>query len=348
MRSESVTVHKGGREERYKIYVEDYVIAYLKFQADTLEMSEIFFYGYDEREQNKIVIYGAGKNKQLAVFDKYVLLEKVACRLTQAGPVFMIREKEELYEVRGYDIFYHENTEMQNYMIECKQQDAAAVDGHAHCGAVDRDAEPADSHLHYTLTLQLGVIFVILVAIVINSTNSYDRMEQLNQSAKEVFFALENQEAETSMMTGAKTADVEEVPEDAAVTADTQQSAESGEETSGVEQSADKVEETSGVGQSADKVEETAVTDQLPENIEETVNADQEADDKQTDTDEAQQEAEALSRNVVRYYEIERGDTLYTISKEIYGDTSKVQQICDLNQIKDPDDIRYGQKIILP
>jgi LysM repeat protein len=335
MRSESVTVHKGGREERYKIYVEDYVIAYLKFQADTLEMSEIFFYGYDEREQNKIVIYGAGKNKQLAVFDKYVLLEKVACRLTQAGPVFMIREKEELYEVRGYDIFYHENTEMQNYMIECKQQDAAAVDGHAHCSAVDRDAESADSHLHYTLTLQLGVIFVILVAIVINSTNSYDRMEQLNQSAKEVFFALENQEAETSMMTSAKTADAEEVPEDAAVTADTQQSAESGEETSGVEQS-------------AEKVEETAAADQLSENIEETVNADEEADDKQTDTDEAQQEAEALSRNVVRYYEIERGDTLYTISKEIYGDTSKVQQICDLNQIKDPDDIRYGQKIILP
>jgi nucleoid-associated protein YgaU len=64
--------------------------------------------------------------------------------------------------------------------------------------------------------------------------------------------------------------------------------------------------------------------------------------------DEAQQSTEALSRSVTRYYEIERGDTLYTICREIYGDTSKVQQICDLNQIEDPDDIRYGQKIILP
>ena len=55
-----------------------------------------------------------------------------------------------------------------------------------------------------------------------------------------------------------------------------------------------------------------------------------------------------MSRSVTRYYEIERGDTLYTISEEIYGDISKVQEICELNNISDPDDIRYGQKIILP
>ena len=57
---------------------------------------------------------------------------------------------------------------------------------------------------------------------------------------------------------------------------------------------------------------------------------------------------QALSRNVTRYYEIEKGDTLYTISREIYGDLSKVQQICELNHIEDPDNISYGQKIILP
>ena len=32
----------------------------------------------------------------------------------------------------------------------------------------------------------------------INSTNSYDKMQQLNQSAEEVFFAMENQEADVS------------------------------------------------------------------------------------------------------------------------------------------------------
>ena len=55
-----------------------------------------------------------------------------------------------------------------------------------------------------------------------------------------------------------------------------------------------------------------------------------------------------LSRNVARYYEVERGDTLYVISQKIYGDTSHVKKICEVNQITNPDNIRYGQKIILP
>ena len=65
-------------------------------------------------------------------------------------------------------------------------------------------------------------------------------------------------------------------------------------------------------------------------------------------TDQAEEEVEALSRNVARYYKVEPGDTLYMISQKIYGDTSHVQRICELNQITDPDHIRDGQKIILP
>ncbi|MDE7259903.1 MAG: LysM peptidoglycan-binding domain-containing protein, partial [Lachnospiraceae bacterium] len=64
--------------------------------------------------------------------------------------------------------------------------------------------------------------------------------------------------------------------------------------------------------------------------------------------DQDEDEVEALSRNVARYYKVEPGDTLYMISQKIYGDTSHVQRICELNQITDPDHIRDGQKIILP
>ena len=51
---------------------------------------------------------------------------------------------------------------------------------------------------------------------------------------------------------------------------------------------------------------------------------------------------------MARYYEVERGDTLYTISRAVYGDTDHVKDICELNEISDPDRIRYGQKIRLP
>ena len=78
--------------------------------------------------------------------------------------------------------------------------------------------------------------------------------------------------------------------------------------------------------------------------------ADQEENQEQDlETEEEPEEGEeALSRSVTRYYEVEQGDTLYTISQKIYGDFSRVEKICEVNQITDPDKIRSGQRIILP
>ena len=172
MKSESVVIHKGGKEERYKIYVEDYVLSYLKRETGTLQLSEIFFYGYSDRIAQEYIIYGAGRDKQIAVFEKYNLLEKVTCRLTQGGPVFMIREKDELYEVKGYDIFYHKNEEMQSYLVDSSQPSHQTEKQPSKNDAfINLPVKPADTpgkHLHNTMSLQLGIIFVILIAIVIN------------------------------------------------------------------------------------------------------------------------------------------------------------------------------------
>jgi len=47
-------------------------------------------------------------------------------------------------------------------------------------------------------------------------------------------------------------------------------------------------------------------------------------------------------------YTIKEGDTLIAISLRQYGSDMKVQEICSLNQIDNPDDIKVGQKILLP
>ncbi len=47
-------------------------------------------------------------------------------------------------------------------------------------------------------------------------------------------------------------------------------------------------------------------------------------------------------------YTIRRGDTLIGISLRNYGSDARVSDICALNQITDPDDIKVGQKILLP
>lgn len=48
------------------------------------------------------------------------------------------------------------------------------------------------------------------------------------------------------------------------------------------------------------------------------------------------------------HYTIQRGDTLIGISLRNYGSNSKVSEICSLNGIADPDDIKIGQEILLP
>lgn len=47
-------------------------------------------------------------------------------------------------------------------------------------------------------------------------------------------------------------------------------------------------------------------------------------------------------------YVVQRGDTLTGICVKRYGSDVRVPEICSLNQIEDPDDIKEGEKIFLP
>lgn len=359
MRPSSTIIHKGGKEEKYEIYIEDYVMSFLKGETGKLELSEFCFYGLREKAKKRYVIYGAGRDQKLPVFDKYTLLEEIGCRLTQAGPVFYVKEEDGIYELNGYEVFYQENKEMQMYLLE-RQNDAesSAEERESHGTGQSTYAITTNSWRgaqvktpHSIISVQLGVILVALIAIVINSTNSYDKMKQLNQSAVEVFFAIENQEAEdrAEAYEPDSSAKVYEPDAGAAVS-------DSGQEEDVLKlvtlENDDQPEERQNeeVPQEKEGAEETEEKETAAGGTgEESISGETTQQNEVRDEDAQEQEGvEALSRNVARYYEIERGDTLYTISQKIYGDTIHVQRICELNQIADPDHIRYGQKIILP
>lgn len=396
-------VHKGGKEENYEVYIEDYVISFLKEEKAASGLAECFFFGFKEKGGKKYMIYGAGWERDPDAFRRYSLLEEVGCRLTQTGPVFLIKEDQNIYEVKGYEVFYQENREMQNYLIERKKKTAARSaelhkeESRSRARSEDYDrgwaghgkilkTEPQTLIPQGAISVQLGIILAALVAIVINSTNSYEKMEQMNQSASEVFFAMENQEA--SVETGAaegrdeiiveRSAIPEETAGDTGVAEQMEDAADHGTEQETIlklvtlenEGQAEKQSDESLADGAAEpdnsEVENTEETEDERSDVEtesETENKkneiqDAERDEKQSDTETAddveadesgkEDEIEALSRNVSRYYKVERGDTLYMISQKIYGDTSHVKKICELNQITDPDNIRYGQKIILP
>lgn len=367
MEQSSIIIHKGGREEKYQLYVEDYVLSFLKEETGRLELSEFLFYGFKEKDGKRYMIYGVGRNEKPAHFDKYDLLEEIGCRLTQAGPVFLLREKEgSIYEIKGYEVFYQDNREMQNYLIEQKKEDNEYVQSRkerqdylqSDRGTAANKTEkykPAFRKTpHNTITVQLGIILVALVAIVINSTNSYDKMQELNQSAEEVLFAIENQEAEDVKLPSDERSEIA-VERDTTQEEDVLELATLENEEQAAEQDAEKAAELPGEDgekQGGENTEGQTVTQSgdIGEQAESQSNG--EDTDAETeaagDSETQEEELEALSRNVTRYYKVERGDTLYTISQKIYGDTAYVQKICELNHITDPDHIRYGQKIILP
>lgn len=375
-----------GREERkkYHVYVEEYVLSYLRRESDSLELSEIYFYGSRQEGGRKLYVYGAGRSKGIAAFAEYEPLSELVCRLTQAGPVFLVREPDGECRPSGFQIFYDNNEAMQNYLLEWTGSTGKARTAEKD-GGQDKLPVPAvfpeeekKRTPHGAMSVQLCLILVVLVAIVITSTDSYDKMEELNRSAKEVFFAIENQEAEETTQeagereivverdtrvheqaeqdSGAAEKPAEDADSDGTVD-ERARGTDSDVSDSGTEDSTEKSQQEEGVLKPAqepsDETEGQAPAEEKEENSQkEIVSSDEEKEDKEDNTEAAEQSEEdneeALSRSITRYYEVEQGDTLYTISQKIYGDISRVDKICEVNDISDPDKIRSGQRIILP
>lgn len=356
MATTDIVIHKGEKEEKYQLYVEDYVMSYLKNYKE--EEGTVFFYGKREQGGKKYYIYGAGEQRQITYFNQYVLLDEIRCRVAMDMPVFSVREASGIYELAGYYIFYQSNEAMQNYMVEHRKEVQYRSGAkpkkqkieEQKTEAQERRAQkiieaqqnrnyahkPAEKKKGGLMTLQLSAIFVVLIAIVINSTNSYTKLEELNQAAVEVFFAMENEEAVDNgdvTLNSQTENDVSmdmDIPTEGTILRLEDLDAKFEEENQAVKQEGTEPEEE---GQDTEKEAEKEVAS---------------VTDSATAIEETTPSQQAYGRNFVEYYQIEKGDTLYKISIKLYGDTSKVDEICELNQITDPDNIKYGQKILLP
>lgn len=72
----------------------------------------------------------------------------------------------------------------------------------------------------------------------------------------------------------------------------------------------------------------------------------QETQSSQSEQEEQQTSAKAAEDQ--KYYVVQEGDTLTGICKELYGSTDSVSELVKLNDMEDSDDIRVGQKLLLP
>jgi nucleoid-associated protein YgaU len=94
----------------------------------------------------------------------------------------------------------------------------------------------------------------------------------------------------------------------------------------------------------AEKVEETATKEETGEERKEEDNGKEENPDSQ---EEDQDETKTTAATHVSYI-IQEGDTLTSISRQQYGDTTYIDEICRLNQISKDTVIYPGEIILLP
>ncbi len=407
METSNIVIHKGEKDEKYQLYVEDYVMSYLKKQGSDQRNRKIFFFGKRELREKKYYIYGAGLQRQIAHFADYEKLHEITCRYVMDMPVFSVQEKNRTYELTGYYIFYHSNEAMQNYLIalrteqekeETAQRTEFQNTGYGEIG--DRQIERA-VHTEQRIfamkkqrqqekernnagtstslrtrpgvkggliAIQLTAIFIVLAAIAINTTNSYDKLEDLNQAAVEVFFAMENENAVLPEEAAEEVVPVEgntlylaELEEQAA-----EQQAQGAfpavkEQEAAQDEAAmpdEEIQKNTETMQSKEPQSTERMQSKEPQSTERIQSEEAGKLEEAIQSEEAEKQEEAIqseengkreeNRSDVQYYQIQRGDTLYTISQKLYGNTDNVNKICEMNQIENPDNIKYGQKILLP
>lgn len=355
------TVHK--KENGYFIYVEGYVLSYLQEKA---QEGAVCFFGRHAGQRYEI--YGAGDREEIAAFREYARLQELSCSMCDGKPVFTLKQGGRSYEIAEYGVFYQENEAMQQYLLECQRETGEKKTEKRVEQPPQASREKTGQHQGW-FSVQLAALFLFLVAIVITSTDNYDKLLQLGKSARDVLFMVENQSTQQTAdtresgdpvtitveaeddgegtvnageviveQTASDAAAAEGMDEQALSEKDSQQETESGQPKTASESETESSQpETASAPETGTATSETTFASETAEPVEE-----------QGEMNDGEGNVEALSRNLTRYYEVEKGDTLYTICREIYGDTAKVREICDLNQIADPDDIRYGQKIVLP
>ena len=260
-----------------------------------------------------------------------------------------------LRKQRGYYVYYEKNQKMQDYLvaknngksveketvisdqaiqsfrkiIENKKQ-KKETENKEPIPAKPIAVKPEKAKINTLHFLYTASTFMVLTILVIGVTmiNNYDKMKEMEETMAKMTEDLEvsanvwkeketETEAETKqILIDARTGETELLEGILKESESSSESAES-EETSVTESSS-----------------ETAQTDSMQT----------QASNVQTKVEEQSIPVHATQAT----YTIKFGDTLADICNRYYGSTDRIQDICDLNNIEDPNAIMPGQKLVLP
>lgn len=289
-----------------------------------------------------------------------------------------LTESTGLLKQPGYCIYYEKNEQMQNYMIkvnegksvesEAKGQDKAIRSFRRRFSEKYENApkeerrQPSGRTLAMVRFLYGASMFLVLTILIIGVTmvNNYGRMKDMEVTLQEM--ALGETQKETSALEASAQAEGEKNQEKTALneTEKTWVLKESSTESTAMTESGSQTKETTV--QTAETAQSRSTEQQMDrqssqseKNSETNTQTTEKETNAQTNTD-AQGSMSASSRStasdhVAQYqaeYTVREGDTLAIVCRMYYGNLDKLQEICDLNGITDPNTILPGQKLVLP
>lgn len=274
------------------------------------------------------------------------------------------REKEEKYfihkfhdlmECGGHYIYYEKNVEMQDYMIATRKKmgmtPSEIIEDTVtkNFRSVIRDkAEKNEEKGHSRFVYGLST-FLVLVVVVIGVTmfNNYDKLKEAQNSLGQLGESIskqdkENEEAVETLGTIVSAGDEEKDKDE-----ETQGESTQGENTQGDTSQGDTTQSGTAQGDTAQGDATQSGTSQ-GDTTSEGQGGDNTQENATTSEGQAENTTETSGTESNDIYTVKKGDTLVSISKEVYGDITHVDAICKKNGLEDGNFIFIGQKLLLP
>lgn len=293
---------------------------------------------------------------------------------------FFVQEQHSLQRVEGYAVYYEKNPSMQEFLVaQNRHTEPPRVEGEG--VSVKREdvaqnyrailnklnEKPAKKKRQPFVYVAGVAVLAVVAATGITQVGNYQNLKTLQQTLQTVSGNVQGKQdtkkaSATDQKEAAKAGNEKTTGQTADESADTKQStgeqnaAQSGETTDAAQTAPENASGKQGTGQNTDTKSEQSADQNTDTKSDQgaTQNTDVNADQStkknvDTNTEQSQDaQSQQASAQDVRHYTVKKGDSLMSISKAIYHDTSMIDKICSMNQIENMDMIYEGQDLILP
>lgn len=393
----------GESDRNCKIYVEDYVISYIK-QVNHIALSKemaVALYGIRKTEGNVtyLFVYGAAKLDFLQKETRH--LSQAQCQEVERNRkkyfsdiAFLgysllngemvegiyVCEQEICRYIKGYAQFYEKNDCMLAYMLDTRAEEVSpeVVNSEKYEMVKQRQTErkteyreerrtqqreempettvvtPITQRGYRGMKMATVAVFGVLCLVAIGTLGEGQGAADLQIAANQVLNSLTEQkipDAEEVLNQNVQSNTL--IAEDKLTEALQQENASVSEES--VQATITTETTVAPTVEAIPEAEPEETSEQIPElptestpeqTQESTPNPVQESTPVSTTATATESVPEATPEPVS--YTIKEGDTLIGICINTYGSDARVSEVCFLNEISDPDDIKIGQKILLP